>query len=244
MGDEFVRYFTNLLGSTKQTDPINEDVIQCGPCIDTTSHDLLLGLVTDDLIQQTLFSIGNEKAPGPDGFSSLFFKKAWRIVGGDFCAAVKDFFTSGLLLKQVNHYVIALVPKSSNVNLAADFRPISCCNVIYKVISKILAGRMAHALQDIISPVQNAFLGGRNMADNIHLMQELLRHYGRKRTSPRCIIKIDFRKAFDSVQWSFLHKVLLFLGFPPRFVRLLMQCVETASFSVSVNGNLYGFFKG
>nr|TKS05769.1 hypothetical protein D5086_0000129850 [Populus alba] len=131
VGDEFVRYFTNLLGSTKQTDPINEDVIQCGPCIDTASHDQLLGPVTDDLIQQTPFSIGNEKAPGPDGFSSLFFKKAWSIVGGDFCAAVKDFFTSGLLLKQVNHSVIALVPKSSNVNLAADFRPISCCNVIY-----------------------------------------------------------------------------------------------------------------
>jgi hypothetical protein len=82
------------------------------------------------------------------------------------------------------------------------------------------------------------------MADNVHLMQELLRHYGRKRASPRCIIKIDFRKAFDSIQWSFLQQVLLSLGFPPLFVRLIMQCVETASFSVAVNGNLYGFFKG
>ena len=163
---------------------------------------------------------------------------------GDFYDVVKDFFASGHLLKQVNHSIIALVPKSSNANLAADFRLISCCNVIYKVIFKILVRRMAHALQDIISPAQNAFLGGRNMADNIHLMQELLRHYERKRASPRCIIKIDFRKAFDSVQWSFLRQVLLFLGFPPRFVQLLMQCVETASFSVSVNGNLYGFFKG
>jgi hypothetical protein len=103
---------------------------------------------------------------------------------------------------------------------------------------------MAHVLQDIISLAHNAFLGGRNMADNIHLMQELLRHYGRKRASPRCIIKIDFIKAFDSVQWSFLRQVLLLLGFPPRFVRLLIQCIEIASFFVVVNGNLYGFFKG
>ena len=241
---EFVRYYRSLLGSTKQTIPINEDVIHCGPCLDAASHDFLLGPVTDDLIQQTLFSIGNEKAPGPDGYSSLFFKKAWSIVGGEFCAAVKDFFASRELLKQVNHSIIALVPKSSSANLAADFRPISCCNVIYKVISKILAGRMAHVLQDLISPAQNAFLGGRNMADNVHLMQELLRHYGRKRASPRCIIKIDFRKAFDSIQWSFLQQVLLSLGFPPLFVRLIMQCVETTSFSVAVNGNLYGFFKG
>jgi hypothetical protein len=170
VGHEFVRYYRNLLGSTKQTIPINEDVIHCGPCLDATSHDFLLGQVTNDLIQHTLFSIGNEKALGPDGYSSLFFKKAWSIVGGDFCAAVKDFFASRELLKQVNHSIIALVPKSSNANLVADFRSISYCNVIYKVISKILAGRMAHVLQDIISPARNAFLGRRNMADNIHLM--------------------------------------------------------------------------
>jgi len=112
---------------------------------------------------------------------------------------LRTFFAFGEFLKQVNHSIIALVPKSSNINLAIDFQSIFCCNVIYKVISRILAGRMAYALQDIINPAQNAFLGGRNMADNIHLMQELLQHYGRKRASPRCIIKIDFRKAFDSV---------------------------------------------
>jgi hypothetical protein len=72
--------------------------------------------------------------------------------------------------------------------------------VIYKVISKILASRLCRALEDIIGPVQNDFLGGRNMIDNINLAQEFLMHYGRKRTSSRCLIKIDFRKAFDSVQ--------------------------------------------
>jgi len=80
------------------------------------------------------------------------------------------------------------------------------------------------------------------MVDNINLVQELLRHYGRKRASPRCLIKIDFRKAFDSVQWSFLRKLLLMLGFPGRFVHLIMQCVETTTFSVAINGDLYGFF--
>jgi len=204
----------------------------------------LLAPVTNELIQQTLFSIDNDKAPGPDGFSSLFFKRAWGIVGGDFCAAIKDFFASGKMLKQVNHSIIFLVPKSTTTNSAADFRPISCCNVIYKVISKILAGRMAHVLGDIINPTQNAFLGVRKMADNIHLMQELLRHYGRKRSSPKCIIKIDFRKAFDTIQWSFLRTVLLLLGFPNHFIFLIMQCVETASYSVSVNGDLFGFFNG
>jgi len=110
--------------------------------------------------------------------------------GGDLWAAVKDFFASRDLLKQVNHSIIALVPKLSNANLVANFQPISCCNVIYKVISKILAGRMTHVLQDIISPAQNAFLRWRNMADNIRLMQELLQHYGRKRASPDVLIRL------------------------------------------------------
>lgn len=80
------------------------------------------------------------------------------------------------------------------------------------------------------------------MTDNVYLVQELLRHYNRKRASPRCLIKIDFRKAFDSVQWPFLRQLLLLLNFPARFVQLIMRCVETASFSVAVNGDLYGFF--
>ena len=99
-----------------------------------------------------VFHIGNDKALGLDGYTSLFFKKAWSIVGNDFCATVQDFFHSGQMLKQINHSVIALVPKSNNISSPSDFRPISYCNVIYKVIAKILANRLAYALKDIISP--------------------------------------------------------------------------------------------
>lgn len=134
------------------------------------------------------------------------------------------------------------MPKSTNASSTTDFRPISCCNVIYKVISKILTRRLASALQGIISPAQNAFLEGRNMTDDINLLQELLRQYERKRASPGCIIKIDFRKAFDSIQWPFIRNLLLLLGFPSWFVHLVMKCVETSSFSVYVNGSLFGFF--
>jgi len=244
VGHEFVRFYKVLLGSAKQYFPINDNVILSSPCLDSSSHDSLLGPVTNELIQQTLSSIGNDKSLGPDGYTSLFFKKAWGIVGGDFCAAIKDFFASRKMLKQVNHSIISLVPKSTTINSAADFRPISCYNVIYKVISKILAGRMAQVMNTIISPAQNAFLDGRNMAENINLLQELLRHYEHKTSSPKCIIKIDFRKAFDIIQWSFLRNVLMLLGFLTCFVDLVMQCVETTSYSISVNGDLFGFFHG
>jgi hypothetical protein len=244
MGEEFVRFYQQLLGSCKATLPLDIDVIQSGPCLHASSHESLLAPVSNDDIKNALFDIGNDKAPGPDGYSSFFFKKSWGVIGGEFCAAVQNFFTSGELLRQVNHSIIALIPKAANVNTAADFRPISCCNVVYKVISKILSGRLASALNAIISPMQNAFIGGRMMSDNINLVQELLRHYGRKRASPRCLMKVDFKKAFDSVQWHFLRQLLHMFGFPDRFVHLIMKCVETTSFSVAVNGTLYGFFPG
>jgi hypothetical protein len=92
--------------------------------------------------------------------------------------------------------------------------------------------------------MHNAFLGGRFMSDNINLIQELRRQYGRKRSSPRCLLKVDFKKAFDSVQWEFLANLLRHFGFPAHFVFLVMECVSTASFSVAVYGDIHGVFLG
>ncbi|XP_011016272.1 PREDICTED: uncharacterized protein LOC105119785, partial [Populus euphratica] len=244
VGTVFVDYFSHLLGTSKDTLPLDSSVIQHGPCLDANTHASLLAPFTDLDIKNVLFAIDDDKAPGPDGYSSCFFKKSWDVIGGDFCRAVRDFFESGAMLKQINHSIIALIPKSTNSSFASDFRPISCCNVIYKVIAKLLAVRLSHALSNIISPIQNAFLGGRLMADNIHLLQELLRDYERKRSSPRCLLKIDFRKAFDSVQWPFLRQLLLMLGFPNHFVHLIMQCVETASYSIAVNDDVILLSRG
>jgi len=101
-------------------------------------------------------------------------------VGGDFCLDIRDFFATGDLLRQIYHSIIALIPKSAHVSSATDFRPISCCNVIYKVISKILSTRLAAALAGIVSPVQNAFLGGRMIADNIFDFQFSLAEFVEK----------------------------------------------------------------
>lgn len=137
--------------------------------------------------------IGNDKAPKSDDYSFYFFKKSQEVVGKDLCASIQDFFISGKILRQINHSIIALVPKTTNVNSANDFRPILCYNVMYKVIAKFLAGRFGHVLTDITLPMQNAFLGGRSMANNINLIQ------WQEKGFPRCLLKNYFRKAFDSV---------------------------------------------
>ncbi|XP_060183173.1 uncharacterized protein LOC132613142 [Lycium barbarum] len=99
---------------------------------------LLLQPYTGKEVKTTVFQIDSNKSPGPDGYGSGFFKSAWEIVGEDVVTAVLEFFTNGKLLKQLNATNIALIPKISSPEQASQFRPISCCNVLYKCISKVI----------------------------------------------------------------------------------------------------------
>ncbi|KAL0427126.1 UNVERIFIED_CONTAM: hypothetical protein Slati_2887400 [Sesamum latifolium] len=213
IGQEFVAYFTSLLGTEVQTLPVDNDVFEWGPKISSEQASELCKSVTPSEIKQAIFQICDNKAPGPDGFSACFFKRAWNVVGNQVCL-VMDFFRSGRLLRQLNHCIIALVPKSEHSPTVADYRPISCCNVIYKAITKIISDRLAPALVQLIDRSQAAFVGGRSITDNIFLAQEMVRQYTRKRISPRFTINVDLRKAFDSVSWTFLSRSSTGMAFP------------------------------
>ncbi|KAL0285152.1 UNVERIFIED_CONTAM: Retrovirus-related Pol polyprotein from type-2 retrotransposable element R2DM [Sesamum radiatum] len=200
--------------------------------------------ITPTEIKDAFFDISEDSAPGPDGFTSAFFKKAWTEIGSDVCAAVSEFFASGRMLKQINATVLVLIPKVQMPTRIPEFRPIACCNVLYKAISKILVKRMQRVLHKLIDYSQNAFIPGRCIADNIMLAQELLSGYNQARLPKRCTIKIDIQKAYDSVQWDFLFETLKLFQFPLQFITWIEQCVTTAMFSISLNGCLHGFFAG
>lgn len=90
--EEFVRFFKQTLGSPKDVIPIDASIVWSGRCLDEAAWSSLLTPVTYEEIKDSLFCIGNDKAPGPDGFSFLFFKKSWVVLGDDFCHAIRDFF--------------------------------------------------------------------------------------------------------------------------------------------------------
>ena len=98
--------------------------------------------ITQEEIKNAIFSMNDSKAPGPDGFTFLFYKKARSIVGSDVIEAVKSFFNSGCMLREINCTIIAHVSKVPNPESMHDYRPISCCNTIYMCISKIIASRI------------------------------------------------------------------------------------------------------
>ncbi|GJS84290.1 sodium/hydrogen exchanger 6 [Tanacetum coccineum] len=165
--------------------------------------------VSNDEVKSFIFSIEDDRAPGPDGFTAAFFKKAWDVVGGDITCVVRDFFSNGKLLKELNHTIISLIPKVTTPTCINDYRPISCCNVLYKCISKIIANGVKEDLTDIVSINQSAFVLGRRISNNIFLTQELIRNYHRRRGPPRCAFKVDIQKAYDTVDWSFLETILV-----------------------------------
>ncbi|KAL0308180.1 UNVERIFIED_CONTAM: Transposon TX1 uncharacterized protein [Sesamum angustifolium] len=200
--------------------------------------------VTIDEVKTAFFDIEEDKAPGPDGFSSGFFKTAWPVVGGEVSIAIMDFFKTGRLLKQVNATLLILIPKVRTPHSVADFRSISCCNVIYKVITKILVSRIRESLDLLISPSQNAFVLGRLISDNVLLAQELFSGYNQCRLPPKCALKVDLRKAYDTVEWDFLIATLQMFGFPVVFIGWVEECVTSAHYSVVVNGGVHGFFAG
>jgi hypothetical protein len=127
-------------------------------------------------VKDSIFSMGDDKSPGPDGYSAAFFKGAWDIISEDNTRAVQKFFINGKLLKEVNHTTIALLPKVSSPSRINDFRPISCCNVLYNCISKIIANRIKKSLTSLVS-YQSAFVPGRRISYNILLTQELMLNY-------------------------------------------------------------------
>ena len=130
-------------------------------------HEVLSSEYTAKEVKVALFQMGPTKAPGPDGINALFYQKFWHAVGDTVVLAMLDFLNNGNMLPKINHTNIVLIPKNRNPVKISDFRPISLCNVIYKIISKVLANRLKQVLPQIISPTQNAFVLGRLIIDNV-----------------------------------------------------------------------------
>ncbi|KAJ6925333.1 hypothetical protein NC651_009871 [Populus alba x Populus x berolinensis] len=241
MGQLAVAYYQNILAAPPHE--YQEDVSRLYTSkIPPTSVSSLIQPFTSEEIKRALFSIPDDKAPGPDGFTSYFFKKCWGIVGADFINAIRSFFDRSTLPRGINATIIALVPKVENPANMDDYRPISCCNVIYKCISKIMAARLKTILADIINPAQSAFVPGRQISDNILLTQELMHNYHLDRGPARCALKVDLRKAFDTISWDFIIKGLKAIGIPDCMVGWIKACISSATFSISLNGELHGFF--
>jgi hypothetical protein len=192
---EIDSFYENLLGScTERMQTVN--LAEIG----VESHDLSdLDLPFSEEIWKTILQLPSDKAPGPDGFAGRFYKSCWPIIKDDIMAAVSALWSRKFRnFSSLNSAYIILLPKKVGADQPRDFRPISLVHSFAKLITKLLANRLAGRLQQMVSPNQSAFIKGRFIQDNFMLVQQTARFLHQQK-QPRILLKLDISKAFDSV---------------------------------------------
>jgi len=137
-------------------------------------------------IIQAIHSMHPTKAPGPGDMFAIFYQKYWEVISNDIINTVLNVLNSNALVAPLNQTNIALIPKTNSPTKMNEFRPISLCNVSYKIISKVLANRLKAILSTIISENQSTFVPGRLITDNVLVAFEIM-HYLKKKGGKKTI---------------------------------------------------------
>ncbi|KAL5575510.1 hypothetical protein UlMin_017209 [Ulmus minor] len=179
-----------------------------------------------------VFQMAPTKSPGADGMSAIFYQKFWPIVGEEITAACLGFANGGQLLGSINETIITLLPKVKNPTRITEFRPISLCNVIYKIISKMLANRLRRVMGTVISEEQSAFIPGRLITDNAIIGFESLHAIKWQKSKKNYLaLKLDMAKAYDRVEWEFIQRMMTKLGFSDTWIKKIMACISSVTYS-------------
>ena len=236
-----VTYFQNIYTTTSPS--CIEEIIKAIPIRVTRemNEELTCPFIGEEVIK-ALHYIHPTKAPGLDGMSAVFFHKYWSIVGTYITSMVLNVLNHNLPTATINKTNIALIPKNSHPTKMTEFRPISLCNVAYKLISTTLANRLKAILPIVITKNQSAFTFDRLIIDNVLVAFELM-HYLNHKSDEKdnfMSIKLNMSKAFNRVEWGFVKGVMERLGFDGKWISLIMQCISSVFYSIIINGEAYG----
>jgi len=181
-------------------------------------------------VKAAVWECENYKCPGPDGVSFGFIKDFWDMLKEDVMRFLTEFHRNGRLAKSINITFIALIPKVDSPQRLNDFRPISLVGSMYKILAKVLACR----LRSVIGSAQSAFIKGRQIMDGILVASEIVDDAYRCKKE-LILFKVDFEKAYNSIDWGYLQAVMVKMGFPTLWRKWITECISTATLFVLVN---------
>jgi len=208
-------------------------------------NESLVGEFMEWEVSATLKQMAPLKAPILGGMPPLFFQHFWQVIDHDITQSILTWPNTGTLPRPVNHTFITLISKIKNLELVSEYRPISLCNVLCKILSKVLANRLKKFLPHLIIEHQLTFAKNRLITTNILVAFETL-HYMKKHVSGKnefMTIKLDMSKKYDRVEWIFLENLMRQMGFYKRWIDLIMLCVKIVSYSILVNGEPKGLIS-
>ena len=187
-------------------------------------------------VKAAIWDCDSFKSPGPDGINFGFIKDFWLELKEDIMQFVYDFHRNGKSTKGINTTFIALIPKVDSLQSLNDFRPISLVGSLYKILAKLLANRLRQVIGSVVSETQSAFVKNRQILDGILIANEVVDE-ARKSKKELMLFKVDFEKAYGSVDLEYLDSVMGKMCFPNLWWKWIKECVTTATASVLVNGS-------
>jgi hypothetical protein len=224
-------YFAQIFkeGTHKDNDMVTNMLQGCVTVED--NHSLTKDFVIEEF-KEALFSMHSDKAPGPDGFNPAFYKHFWELCGKEIYESSVQWLQRGRFPKHMNDTNIVLIPKVDRPTSMKDLRPISLCNVVYKILSKVLANRLKPRLHRYIYVEQYAFIADRSILDNVMVAMETIHHMKCKVKGKvgEVVLKIDISKAYDRVEWRYLLNVMRKMGFCEKWSKWINMCLNSVQF--------------
>ncbi|CAJ2667257.1 unnamed protein product [Trifolium pratense] len=196
----------------------------------------LLSPFSVEEVREVVWNSDGNKCPGPNGFNFNFLKTCWDILKTDVMEFLNEFHSSASLPKAITASFLTLVPKKDNPQVLSDYRPICLVGCLYKILSKVLAARLKKVIGKLISDCQTAFVPNRQILDGVLVVNELI-DFAKRRKDNCLLLKVDFERAYDTVNWNFLEYMMRRMGFAQRWLKWMRACIFTSSMSVLVNGS-------
>eukprot|EP00253_Pinus_taeda_P008342 PITA_08342 len=217
---------------------------QCFPrFVEEGEAEELSNHVSKEEVEAAMKIMAKDKSPGPDEWTIELFLFFFDLVGSEITDVVEESRQKGEAYNPFNSTFVALIPKKDDLKNFEDFRSISLCNCIYKIIAKVIAIRIVPILSRNISMEKFGFLNGRQIHEAIGVAQEVL-HNVRQKKKKGVVLKIDLSKAYDQINWIYLRLFLTHLGFNYSFIGWIMGCISNVSYAVLINGATSPFFRG
>ena len=185
-------------------------------------------------IKKALFSMNSNRAPGPDDIPVEFYQHCWEVVAQDLLCLFDWFHDGKLDVQRLNYGIITLLPKSTDASRIQQYRPICLLRCPYKLLTKAMDIRASKYAHKLFSIHQNAFIKGRHIVDGILSLHEIL-HYTHFRRQVGVVLKLDFEKAYDKVNWDFLLDCHRKRGFNSKWCGWVSQILKNGTVSVKIN---------
>lgn len=232
-------YFSNLF---KSGNPNNEAISEATKHISSSLSAEDIAVIskkfTKNEIKYAIFQIRPHKALGPDRFQPIFFQKSWDHIGNNISNLCLSILNEHKPIELFNHTDVFLIQKIPNLKTLRDFRPISLCPVIYKVVTKAITNHLKQILPILISENQSAFIANRQIHDNVISAFEILQTINSRKKGKKgyMTVKLDMAKPYDRVEWRFIEAVMTKMRFPYPWITLIMNCITTSNLSFILNG--------